>query len=462
MPYQPQIRDAAHSLYRTAVLLAHGRTNWESGLDASPGSSGSAIQLDVDGGAVRIDGEREDIAGATLTLDATSSGDEWRADTIYASQSGGLSVQKGQSALPKPTVSGDPYPTGDTYPARQLFDPAPPDGSSFAGVPLYAVYIPDTATDSTDLATADIVDYRVEGVMPGTHDHPEFALNQHVERVRASNSQYVKLATINAGTGPAAMLRVRAWATNNRTNATPRALDVGIMTYNTANDVRAYQFGERNEASEIIVSRQDSGTAGTSADRYDLYWHAGPDSDAYIEMAASGDHFGGYERVEGLARSDTRGSIIYDTAPDQDGARNVPTYQSGSFVPLASYRFGVNLVTTTATSITKLTDGDQDVVVPGDQLSHSDYESDLFVSVQAGASNDTADQFTAVGLGTNGSFIDNSAASRVGTNVRAVSGPRQSFNPDGPLTINLFGYSESSSATAQIHRPSVTVWGRKR
>jgi hypothetical protein len=292
------------------------------GLDASPGSSGTSIQVDVDPGEVRINDSPVSVAGDTLTFDAIATADEYRADTIYVTTaSGGLAVEKGNSAPPEPTIGGDPYPTGSPQPARRLFAPSPPDGSSINGLPIHVVMIGDTTSDSNDLALEDLVDYRISPPLPGDHTHPEFAKNRRTEVLNNSGGdQYVKLATVNDGTlGPGSTVRFVGWQANERTAETNRLLDVTVTTGSTNYDVDAFAYGTRQSATDIVVTEESASAAGTPNARYHLYAYLPSNALTYANMAHIGSEFGEWQYIDGLGFNDLLGSVVWDTGGSTGG-----------------------------------------------------------------------------------------------------------------------------------------------
>jgi hypothetical protein len=311
-----------HSLWRANLQDALTGSYVESGLNASPGSSGTSIQVDVDPGDVRINDSPTSVAGDTLTFDPVSATDEYRADVIYATTSGDLAVEKGNIAQPKPTIDDDdPYPDGNPQPARRLFAPSPPDGSGITGLPIHVVMIADTASDSTDLALEDLVDYRISPPLPGDHTHPEFAKNRRTIFLNnPGGDQYVKLATLNDGTtGPGSAVRFVGWRANERTTEINRQLDVNVETGESNYDVNAFVYGTRQKATDVVVTEESASAAGTPNPRYHLYAHLPSNARTYANMAFIGSKFGEWQYIDGLGLSDLLGSVVWDTGGSTGG-----------------------------------------------------------------------------------------------------------------------------------------------
>jgi hypothetical protein len=319
--YQAQIGDALHALWRQNVQDALTGSYTESGLGATPGSSGSSIQVDVDPGDVRINDSPTSVAGDTLTFDAVGVSDEFRADVIYVTASGGLAVEKGNSAPPEPTIDEDPYPMSTPQPARRLFAPSPPDGSSINGLPIQVVMIADTTSDSNDLALEDLVDYRISPPLPGDHTHPDFALNRRTEYLLNTESEeYVKLATVNDGTGVGrGEARIVGWRGNKRLNKQTRAFAVSILTGNSTYDVSAYAYGARSGATDIVVTEESASNAGTAENKYHLYAYLPAGAGTYAVLTHTDGQFGGYQYTDSLAQNDLIGSVVWDTGGSTGG-----------------------------------------------------------------------------------------------------------------------------------------------
>lgn len=329
MTNDPRIGDAAHALWRSNVLDSLTGSYVESGLDAAPGSSGSSIQVEVDPGDVRLNDNPVSVAGDTLTLDQVGTTDEYRSDVVFATSAGGLAVKKGVSAQPKPTIDDDdPYPTGDPQPARRLFSPAPADGSAINGLPLHVVVVADTASDSTDLALEDLVDYRIPAPLPGDHVHPELALNHRTTYLsNTSGDQYVKIATVNDGSTNLGRYRVRLWSGNDVTSSSPRALDAYLSTRRSVADVEALAYGSRASATDVVLTEESAANAGTNQSRYHCYLYLPGGARTYLQTTNVGNSFGENQLIKGLGSNDLIGTTVHDTGGSTGGPggeRQVP------------------------------------------------------------------------------------------------------------------------------------------
>ena len=511
--YTPRIGDAFHALWRANLQDALTGSYVEGGLDASPGSSGTSIQVDVDPGDVRINDSPLSIAGDTLTFDAVSTDGEYRADVIYATVSGGLAVEKGNSAQPKPTIDDDdPYPAGDPQPARRLFAPSPPDSSGISGLPIHVVMVADTASDSTDLALEDLVDYRIAAPQPGEHAHPGFALNRRTVRIDEGTAQFVKLAQVSRGVSGTVTLRTVVTAANTRGNGTVRRLDHELAVAGSTVDTTAYAHGERAGATDLIVTREAASTAGTTEDRFHLYAYVPVNADPYIAQihtdGTSGTQFGEYDLETGLSENDLVGSVEHDTGgqtggpggelavpyhadravaveaetdvADLSGAAgnpgNVPVRgsgggvdwknrvpTSGEWVPLWSGRFGKETYSTSETSYTAVLGPLTTLPIPTGQIEDDRY-ADLGVTLTAhlttGASDDTVRARLARAADTG--IVSGTEIEATGDTVTTLSSgtPGALTEFRRPQRMNLQMEVNRSNAVGEIYSPSVSVFGR--
>ena len=379
MTSQPRIGDAQHSLWRSNVLMSLEGNYVESGLDVAPGSSGSAIQSEVDGGTVRFASEGEvGVAPDTLTHDPVRADYDYRTDAIYATRQGGLAIAKGQPGQPAPTTDGTAYAQGGTpRKPRSLYWPAPPDGSQINGLPIHVVVIGDTVTDSIDdrFGLDNYIDYRIPAVSPGAHTHPDLALNRTTHDLTSATGEIVKLAELHDGTSGAAAARIQLWSANALSNVSVRTLDVGVVARNSQLDVRAFERGGSVDPADLLVTEQSTDATGTTQSRYHLYARLPQDAGVYAAIEHRGDSWGEDQLVTGLGPNDVLGTIRRDTgdpatggvrravAAQSDGASagDVPVRQadgsaswerataaSGEWVPRMTQQFAPGAYTTTS------------------------------------------------------------------------------------------------------------------
>ena len=513
--YQPRIGDALHALWRANLQDALTGSYVESGLNASPGSSGSSIQVDVDPGDGRINDSPVSPAGDTLTLDAVGTSGEYRADVIYMTTSGGLAVEKGYSAPPEPTISDDPYPTGTPQPARRLFSPSPPDGSSIAGLPIHVVLVADTTSDSTDLALEDIVDYRVAPPLPGDHSHPEFALNQRAEYLlnTTGGGMYTKLATINDGTGISyGSVRVQGWRANQRSQEVPRAIDVQVDTGVSDYGVEAYAKGSRSGATDIIVTEEPASEAGTAENRYHLYAFLPSGAGTMATMVHGEGQFGGWDFEKGLAQNDLIGSVVWDTGNSTGGPggelqvpkasaavrsdiegetdvsdlvsgeasspNQVPVsradgsviwtgrlYRPGEWESLGTWTFphGGQGYSTSSDSFTGVTAGEEGVVISNNQLNNRRFDT-LGVSLAAGLTTDSNGDTASARIAYNllgGDNVPNTAISTDTTDITPKSSSRQTVDFGTDATSRLFLEMKTQGGNVgTAYMPTINLWGQ--
>jgi hypothetical protein len=511
MTYNARIGDSLHALWRQNVQNALTGSYVESGLDASPGSSGSSIQVDVDPGDARINDSPVSVAGDTLTFDAVGVSDEYRADVIYATTSGGLAVEKGNSAPPEPTISGNPYPTGSPQPARRLFAPSPPDGSAINGLPIHVVLVADTTSDSNDLALEDLVDYRIAPPLPGDHDHPEFAFNRRTEYLKNTDSdQYVKLATVNDGTSAAhGAVRLVGVMGNKRGIETPRRFDVGIITGGSNYGVDAFAYGSRAGATDIIVTEEPASQAGTPENRYHCYAFVPSNSGTYLAMVHNRGLFGGYQYIENLSQNDLIGNVVWDTggstggpggetevpktssqvrgdvegssdvadlvSGDAGGADRVPVSQSNGsvgwsqrvpsnneWVPLISvnYASGDAGYSTTSSGFEAVTGKRSSVVIPYDAVQSGRFsETGVSLSATIRSGSDGATMRIQLAESAGGSGLSDTRLLRDQDTVAAKTSDIEAVSllPTEPIYLQM---QTDSSNAAEAYMPTVTVWGR--
>jgi hypothetical protein len=491
--YQARIGDALHALWRQNVQDALTGSYVESGLNASPGSSGSSIQVDVDPGDVRIDDSPTSVAGDTLTFDAVGTSDEYRADVIYATASGGLAVEKGNSATPEPTISdGDPYPSGTPQPARRLFAPSPPDGSSINGLPIHVVMIADTMSDSNDLALEDLVDYRISPPLPGEHDHPDLALNQRTVALEGlASRQFVKLATISDGTVSSGAMRVEAYRANAEPQEDPRSLDVEIVSGGDNVRIDARSCGSRTDGgtpgtTDVLVTEEDSSTNATKFNRYHLYVNAPEDCRTYLKLSHIGPAFGGYQYITGLGQNDLLGTTVHDTGdptnggeghvlspktvgtvgdlPVRDGDGNADwatrQYRTGEYEPLASFRFGADDFSTTNNSFNNVTTLNETVLFDRDDFTHPMFESPLYANLAGRISCDSEGETATVRLLLGESAINDSSFNQKGNTFSQQSGPIAQLPDVGAVQQFHIQMKCTGGATARIRAPTMTLYGR--
>jgi hypothetical protein len=510
-----------HSLWRANLQDALTGSYVESGLNASPGSSGSSIQVDVDRGDVRINDSPTSVAGDTLSFDAVATADEFRADVIYVTTSGGLAVEKGNSATPQPTIDDDdPYPTGTPQPARRLFAPSPPDGSSINGLPIHVVLVADTTSDSNDLALEDLVDYRISPPLPGDHTHPEFALNRRTLRLTPGTNQYVKLAQVSKGQVATTGIRTVVGAANGRGTSTVRRLDVEIAIASSTFDVEALAYGSRSSATDLVLTRESASAAGTAEDRFHLYAFVPSETDPYIIQThtdgSSNDQFGEYQRVENLSSNDLVGDVVWDTggstggpgdetqvpkAPDAvrsdvEGSSDVAALTSddapqagmvavstgigdtqwaervpkqGEWVPLGTYQFQQYEYSRTGDTFNDvLSTGNHAPIIPYSPLQLSNY-SDVGVSLTAQLKTSNQGNSARARLDKNliGDQIPGTGIAHDGEDFQTKT---SAGNSGGGIEIYsaaeqvgrvfLQMKCEGSNNTATLQMPSATVWGR--
>ena len=491
---QPRIGDAQHSLWRTNVLESLKGNYVEAGLDWSPGSSGSAIQSELDGGTVRFVSEGSvGVAPDTLTHDPVPTQGDYRMDVVYATRQGGLEIAPGQPGQPKPTVGETPYPEGGALRRpRSLYWPAPPDGSQINGLPLHVIVIGDTMANSTDLALEDRIDYRIPAVEPGEHQHPDLALNRRTYDLESSTGEIVKLATVNDGTSGVGACRVQLWSSNATPNVTPRVLDVGVVTRDSQVAMRPVEYGPSVDGVDLFITEQSSDSTGTTQSRYHLYARLPSDAGTYAIVEHRGDSWGEDQLVTGLGANDVLGTVERDTAdPAKGGVRrvlaaessgasagNVPirqadgstewataTEQSGEWVPLSTQRFPTDSVlSTTSEDWVVASPSSASGVLFDLTLFDSDRYSTFGVSfsarVYAGNAGAPARASLSSGYANYnqvvGSILDTTNASP----TRLSGGPNEIDNTGG--ASYYLALDSNGSAAANVDSASVTIWGQQR
>lgn len=174
MPYTKSNGQAAYALdYQNEYMAARG-TFWESGGDATLGSSSTDPIVNVGAVTVRIDDAEYSTGSETQAVLAENNGSTPRKDLIVAE-----APASGDTADPPDVhaIAGTPI-DDETYNAitdgngNLVADPPalpevqPPAGTNLKGVatPLYVIYVPPGTTDSTDLENRGREDVRKEGV----------------------------------------------------------------------------------------------------------------------------------------------------------------------------------------------------------------------------------------------------------------------------------------------------------
>lgn len=499
--------------WRGARQKASSGTYHSSGLNATVGSNSGAIEIEFTSGTVYVNGSEVSVPSTTVTLADGPASPEMRVDAIYADGNGNLQVESGVPAEPAPTTDGTAYSNGGTpYPFRQLWNPAEPDAEAFTGVPLVTVLVPDGATASTDIGSSDVREYSLAASKPGAHTHPDIALNQRTEFLsNASTAEYVKLATINDGSGGGhGDVRITLWRGSGIGNQTPRLLDVEVNTASGSAGVRANAYGARASATDIIVTEEAAADAGTTQNRHHLYAYLPNGSRAMAKMQHSGPQFGDWEYVADLASNDLVGTIIHDTGDSATGgevqipkapssvradvegitdvadlvsgasasAGNLPVAQSdgsvawtdvvhtsGEWEEVGTHNFvngsAASEYTTTQNDFASVCNANQGIPIPFAALNDSKYDT-LGISLVANLSTDTAGSSAEARLGT-----ASSGTNHIGGTI--ISSDTGEYNPvnSGIATVSFAGpqrifleMRSDGTATAKCAMATVRVWGR--
>lgn len=174
MPYTKSLNHAAYALdYQNEYMSSRG-TFWESGGDATIGSSSTDPIVNVGAVTVRINDAEYSTGGETQVILAENSGPTPRKDLIVAEApaSGDTADPPNVHAIAGTAIDSTAYNAITDDNGNLVADPPalpevqPPAGTNLKGVatPLHVIYVPPGTTDSTDLEMRGLEDVRKEGV----------------------------------------------------------------------------------------------------------------------------------------------------------------------------------------------------------------------------------------------------------------------------------------------------------
>lgn len=145
MAIRYETNDRTQALDPNQVLELLSGSAWISGLDAT--ASNGNMTVDLTAGDALVDGAVQSPAAGSVTISAADP-NLHRKDLIYVDSTGALAVAEG--------TPDDAVPAGTTH--EHASAPAPPDGVSLTGTPIWEVWV---AAGTTSIATADLRDRRV-------------------------------------------------------------------------------------------------------------------------------------------------------------------------------------------------------------------------------------------------------------------------------------------------------------
>lgn len=153
-----QAGEAADALRINQIYQVQSReAYWISGGSASPGSSSTEIQVDIEAGEARFSGSKTTWAATTVALDAASA--DPRVDVVYVQSDGSFGVVTGTPHTYRPNQDEDG--NAMTPAPFEHWEPSPDDGGNVLGHPICCVLVEPGMADSTDLTTSHIQDRRM-------------------------------------------------------------------------------------------------------------------------------------------------------------------------------------------------------------------------------------------------------------------------------------------------------------